>query len=332
MDNATAVTDLVVDQCSFRLSRLSEEVMSDVRSMLRNERASRRITHPHLSYSSTGTLICLVCNIQVKTEALWNKHLNSTLHVKNTQKSREATSQKATSPRNQSEQANGTSNSKKRKADDESSDEDTRKRTRAGDQAVLDGFVPQKDKNTLYNPVESTTNETSTDQPAPPTDPDPTIHGIPSHPRHSTTQPKPVLAIDEDEWAAFQREIATPAPEPTALTAAADFVSAPLTAAELAAQSREQASRQAKERLEAEVEGEKEDAARKLEEEFDEMAELEDRVRRLREKREQLRMKEKQEGVAVREKSPGLRVDHGDASDVESGDDYEDDGWGIWGR
>ncbi|KAI4197374.1 MAG: hypothetical protein LQ346_003027 [Caloplaca aetnensis] len=306
--------------------------MADVRSMLRIERASRRITHQHLSYSSTGTLICLVCNIQVKAEALWNKHLNSTLHGTNARKSREPTSQEATAPRIRSKHSSGTSNSKKRKADDESSDEETRKRTRAGDQAVLDGFVPQKDKSTSYNSIKSTVNETSDKQPAPPTDSDPTIHGIPSHPRHSTTQPKSAPTVDEDEWAAFQREIATPAIEPTALTAAADIVSAPLTAAELAAQSREQASRQAKERLEAEVEGEKEDAARQLEEEFDEMAELEDRVRRLREKREQLRMKEKQEGVAVREESPDPRVDHGDASDVESSDDNEEDGWGVWGR
>ncbi|KAL8924934.1 MAG: hypothetical protein Q9208_003817 [Pyrenodesmia sp. 3 TL-2023] len=307
--------------------------MADVRSMLRNERASRRITHPHLTYSSTGTLICLVCDIQVKTEALWNKHFNSTLHATNAKKSREATSQKAAAPLGPSKQSNGISNSKKRKADDESSDEETRKRTKAGEQAVPNGFVPQKDKTALYSPVASIANETPDNLPAPPADLDATEHGIPSYPRNAVSPFNPKATIDEDEWAAFQREIATPPPGPTALTAAADIVSAPLTAAELAAQSREQASRQAKERLEAEIAGEKEDAARQLEEEFDEMAELEDRVRRLREKREQLRMKEKQDGPVVEEKEPpDPTVRNGGASDEESSDEDEGNGWRSWGR
>lgn len=306
--------------------------MADVRSMLRNERANRRINHPHLTYSSTGTLICLVCNIQVKTEALWNKHLNSTLHAINAEKSREGTSQKAAAPLAPSKQSNGISNSKKRKADDESSDEETRKRTKAGEKPVPNGFVPQEDKNTLYSPVASTANEIPDNPPASPTHLDTTIHSIPSHPRNSVSPPNPTPTIDEDEWAAFQRDIATPPPGPTALTAAADIVSAPLTAAELAAQSREQASRQAKERLEAEVEGEKEDAARQLEEELDEMAELEDRVRRLREKREQLRMKEKRHGPIVdKEELPDPIVRNSGASDEESSGEDEENGWRGWG-
>ncbi|KAL8763493.1 MAG: hypothetical protein Q9184_000705 [Pyrenodesmia sp. 2 TL-2023] len=307
--------------------------MADVRSMLRNERVNRRITHPYLTYSSTGTLICLVCKIQVKTEALWNKHLNSTLHATHAEKSREATSQQAAAPSSLSKPSNGIASSKKRKADDESSDEETRKRTKAGEQALLNGFVPQEDMSTLYSPITSTANEASDDPPAPPTDLDTTIHGIPSHPRNSVPPPSPDPTIDEDEWAAFQRDIASPPPGSTALTAAADIVSTPLTAAELAVQSREQASQQEKERLEAEVEGEKEDAARQLEEEFDDMAELEERVRKLREKREQLRMKEKQDDSVVEEEEPpDPMVRNGSASEEESSDEDEENGWGCWGR
>lgn len=291
--------------------------------MLRNERAGRRITHPHLAYSTTGSLICQLCNIQIKTEALWNKHLNSTLHAKNAQTPRALSS---------SEESSRVNNSKKRKADDESSDEDTRKRTKGGEERFSKGpslQTVEKTETPVDEFIAPMVNEASENPPAPPADPDHPIIDVPSdsHPVKATS------TVDENEWAAFQRDIATPPPEPTALTAAADIVSAPLTAAELAVQSREQASRQAKERLEAEVEGEKEDAARQLEEEFEEMAELEDRVRKLREKREQLRMKEKQEGEVVMEdeKLPWERIEeNGYESEEGSGDD--EDGWGEWGR
>ncbi|KAL8964680.1 MAG: hypothetical protein Q9197_006848, partial [Variospora fuerteventurae] len=118
--------------------------MADVRSMLRNERATRRITHPHLTYSTTGTLVCLICHVQIKTEALWNKHLNSTLHATNASKSREEASEKK-------------NDSKKRKADDdESSDEgDTRKRAKGIDNVPPNGFVSEKNKKqqTLNDPL-----------------------------------------------------------------------------------------------------------------------------------------------------------------------------------
>ena len=144
--------------------------------------------------------------------------------------------------------------------------------------------------------------------------------------------------VDEDEWAAFERDVATPPPDPSApsaLTAAATISAAPMTAAELAAQSREQASRQGREMREVEVEEEKEDAARALEDEFDEMEGLEERVRRLRAKREELRLrrtKEVEEGLKDdREKDAegkhAVRVEG-----EESEDEWEDDGWGAWGR
>lgn len=144
--------------------------------------------------------------------------------------------------------------------------------------------------------------------------------------------------IDEDEWAAFERDVATPPPDPSApsaLTAAATISAAPMTAAEIAAQSREQASLQGRERREAEVEGEKEDAARALEEEFDEMEGLEERVRWLREKREELRRKRDKEAEEVLEKEGAKDAEDeraGGVEEDEESEDEEDDGWGAWGR
>ena len=312
--------------------------MASVRSMLRNERTSRRISHPHLTYSSTGTLICQICHAQIKTEALWKKHLESTSHIINLQRSREA----ATTAPALVENKNRANGSKKRKADDDSSDEDTRKRTRAQDPSDFTGEEEQK---VTHREVLSTEDQTSKrfrgneesqrNPPSPITNQEPQPNSRPSkypiQPPAQTNNP-----INEDEWAAFQREVASPPPEPSAFTAAADISAAPMTAAELAAQSREQASRQAKERMEADLEGEKEDAARQMEEELDEMAELEDRVRRLREKRELLRVQrgegKAEGGVAPEEKVPPDEVAQDDEGSHDDTDDDEDDGWDVWGR
>src|SRR5579871_6145986 len=65
--------------------------MADVRSLLRNERNARRISHPHATYSTTGTLVCLVCHIQLKSESLWNGHLRSAQHAMRLQRIRDGT-------------------------------------------------------------------------------------------------------------------------------------------------------------------------------------------------------------------------------------------------
>src|SRR5271167_747887 len=57
--------------------------MADIRSLLRNEQASRRITHPNLSYTKSGLLNCLVCHLIIKAETLWEGHLRSPNHKKN---------------------------------------------------------------------------------------------------------------------------------------------------------------------------------------------------------------------------------------------------------
>ena len=156
--------------------------------------------------------------------------------------------------------------------------------------------------------------------------------------RASTTSYITQPTVDEDEWAAFERDIAQPLPQSpprnpasSAFTAQADIAAAPMTVEELAAREREAASTQAKERREAEMEGEKEDAARALEEEFDEMDALEARVKRLKEMREKVRAvegagddasdpDEKMEGIE-------LKMILDDYDDEEDYDEFED--WGL---
>jgi zinc finger protein 830 len=99
-------------------------------------------------------------------------------------------------------------------------------------------------------------------------------------------------AVDESEWAAFEAEMAAEdAPAPATATSYRDAtISAPaLTAEELAAKSQDEENERRKQLLDAQIADEREDATRALEDEFDEMAQLESRVRRLKERRELLR-------------------------------------------
>ena len=302
--------------------------MADVRSLLRNERAQRRIDHAQATYSATGTLECAVCHIPLKSDQeVWNKHLKSTQHAMRQERLRLNTSR----PSETADAKEASTNSKKRKADDEK--DDSRKRTKpvtdisrkAIDDVVdADAMHPKAPSGKLetVSRVEPTTSPLSTSASTKP----------PSYPT------QPTATIDEDEWAAFERDVATPLPDPSlpsALTAEATITAAPLTAAELAAQSREQASQQTKERREAEVEGENEDAARALEEEFDEMEGFEERVAKLRRMREELRVKrqtaeeEEQINEEADEAGGGDKVDDGDS---ESDDEYDLYGWGALGR
>jgi zinc finger protein 830 len=318
--------------------------MADVRSLLKSERASRRIAHPHATYSTTGNLVCLVCNIQIKSESLWNGHLRSPQHAMKLQRIRDANpEQPVGAPVTKSQQGVGTEEgggftevhadgthlstgesevrSKKRKANDSDSDEDTtRKRSKAG--GLPDGFF---DEHVLK-------------EEAP--DDIPTGGGqetrLPSRPATPLKTPPSnvpatkLAAVDEDEWAAFEADIAA-AEAPIV----EDFVisAAPISASELAAKSRQEESAQQKERQEAEMEGDKEDAARKLEDEFEEMEELESKVRRLKEKREMLRLKgDVKPSTASVPEAPvavtnGTEATNGSEEEDEDDEDDDNDDW-----
>jgi zinc finger protein 830 len=54
--------------------------MANVRSLLKQARQARRITHPYAKYNSQGTLYCTACTQKIASEALWDTHIQSALH------------------------------------------------------------------------------------------------------------------------------------------------------------------------------------------------------------------------------------------------------------
>lgn len=323
-----------------------------MRSLLRNERASRRIVHPLAAYSTAGTLICTVCHTQLKAESLWDTHLMSAQHTLQRQKTRDGTASQVSEPMD----APTNGGNKKRKAID---GEETMKMKKAKVQVDLpEGFFEKDAQETEPEPdsqaeLVKESAKPAASKPQPSTNPTGFAHApsnhsttsnVLSHSRHTPLENNDSNLIDESEWAAFERDVATPPPPASALTSAVTISAAPLTAAEIAAQAREQESLQNKERMEAMIEGEKEDAARRLEEEFDEMAELEERLRRLREKREALRMARREEMLSVREEvdeaedegggAAGATSEGGHDADNDHDDDTssdDNDDWNNWG-
>ncbi|KAF2798788.1 hypothetical protein K505DRAFT_321600 [Melanomma pulvis-pyrius CBS 109.77] len=147
----------------------------------------------------------------------------------------------------------------------------------------------------------------------------------PLEPPPTANPPTPRLnAAEQAELEAFLSEMAD---EPTAqhgfsaYAAGAVIEAAPMTTAEIAAQARENQSAQ-RARKDEEMEGEKEDAARLLEDEFEEMEGLEERFRKLREQREALRSaraQAKTEDIVLPEVQP---------EPMES--DSDDEEWDDW--
>lgn len=222
----------------------------DPRALLRAARKERRVTHPHASYTSTGNLLCNLCEIPIKSEAAWGAHLHSTGHTLRLSREQDAAVARKAE----------VSNGKKRKADspadEEGSDGEDRKRVKASDVKIA---VPTEEK-----PAETV--------PAPAPAPDQT----------GKDHQAEMDALEAD-LAALERESRANA------AVVSNTISAPAqTAEDIAAQAREEQSAQ-RSRRDIELEEEKEEAARALEEEFAEMQTLENRVKNLREKREMLR-------------------------------------------
>ncbi|KAJ5594977.1 uncharacterized protein N7459_001185 [Penicillium hispanicum] len=138
----------------------------------------------------------------------------------------------------------------------------------------------------------------------------------------------PSGTVDEDEWAAFEREVAAPTriPQaPAAVAAEATITAAPVSTEELAAQQEREKASTGRTR-EAELEGEREDAARLMEDEFDEMDQLEERVRRLKHMREELQQK-RAEDQASRDQP---MVSDEQAAVESDSDEDEDEDWDDW--
>jgi zinc finger protein 830 len=339
--------------------------MADVRSLLRQQRAARRIVHPHTAYSDAGKLLCTVCHEQVKAESLWDGHTRSPAHLQRVQKLQ------ASRP-----SADQSSASNKRKHDEdedmddvsmEYEDEDglRKKRSRHDVQGGQDVEADAKDR-----VQDGATDKATPTRIKPTTPPLPRRISatpsqgveiqIPSRPAtpvaartdaangstggasrsplrlqrdistvagfastnggtaaiatsvvETTTLPPPRTDdaasaapgakngqdIDEDEWAAFEADLlrsntngapARPGIIPAASAEA--VISAPVMSAdELAAKSAEEERERRRLTADIDLDHEKEDATRALEEEFEDMEELEARVRRLKERREALR-------------------------------------------
>lgn len=290
--------------------------MADVRSLLRNERASRRINHPHATYSDSGKLLCAVCNLQIKTESLWDNHVKSPQHTARLEYLRANPPPPTASPQ-----------TKKRKAGE--SDDEGRKRVKA----VPGGFVPEG----FFDAAQEDEDQHEVDDANTPTAPSiPDAASAEAHTTQPTAPaPPPAPDVDEDEWAAFEREMA--ATQQNALpiiSASATISAAPVSAEELAAQAREEQSAQRTAR-EAEIEADTEDAALAMQQEFDEMEELDERVRRLRGKREALRLSKQSETLpdapaSIPEAVSQTTKSQNDNQEEDEDDDDEDDDFDDW--
>jgi zinc finger protein 830 len=327
--------------------------MADARSMLRNARASRRINHPQATYSTTGNVVCLICHIQLKAESLWESHLRSSQHAMRLQRIWDGALGRPPG-------APPPNDGKKRKADEgdgNSYDIAERKKIKSGDLSTSQSTPSEADlseeKSTnggledreraqqderdesykdgaLAGNVDESASRRIFQAAFPPNSLDST-RVLPSNLSDQNNisegaQSRDSLGIDEDEWAAFERDVATPPAEDknqaiNAINTSATISAPAMSAAEIAARSAEETNLQRKDQREAELEGEREDAARQLEDEFDAMETYEARVKRLKERREQIRSKVNTSAV---KKPPAIHEPGSSDDEASSGGDYDD--------
>ncbi|KAF5600309.1 coiled-coil 16 [Fusarium pseudoanthophilum] len=294
--------------------------MSDVRSLLRQQRAARRIEHPYAAYSDAGKLLCTLCHEQIKAESLWDSHVRGEAHKTRLIKAQTTASSNARASQQQTSQKRKHDDNEEA-IDDKDGDvemDDGRRKRNKTDGVDGDGDRDNKDQ-TLTPPRLTRRTSTTPSQgveiqipsrPATPAHRDGSSASTPGGQLNNLTSQSATaslpsrqasgltaderltsaaaIAVDEAEWAAFEADIA-------ATTATYDedaTISAPaMTAEEAAAADAQKEEEAEKRRAQADVdlEDEKEEATRALEEEFEEMEELEARVKRLKDKREALR-------------------------------------------
>lgn len=103
--------------------------MADLRELLRQQRAARRVDHPHAAYSEAGKLLCIICHEVVRVEALWDSHVRSPTHNHHLQAAQGIVVSNG-SPHETTDDA-GTAQSHKRKHNEDGNLED-----QLGDEAV----------------------------------------------------------------------------------------------------------------------------------------------------------------------------------------------------
>ncbi len=341
--------------------------MADVRALLRHQRATRRVEHPHAAYSDAGKLLCVVCHEHIKTEALWDGHVRGTTHRERLQVLQQKAAARTNGPSESAETAskNGGAQSNKRKLDedeemtDQIADEESVRKKRSRPDITLGGDQANK-KDKGENKTAAAAGGSTTKPLTPPLtrrqSGTPTIGvemQIPSRPatpvaiRENGSNPNSVSgtstvttprampmgrsplipqepvsaqlppqtgstaqqkagttgtaasssAPPDDLWAAFEADLIHSSSSSNKPLAVAGFVdsdaviSAPaMTAAEIAAKSQEEEREKRRALVDIQIEDEREDATRALETEFELMEELEARARKLRERREALRV------------------------------------------
>ncbi|EAQ85396.1 hypothetical protein CHGG_09410 [Chaetomium globosum CBS 148.51] len=346
--------------------------MADVRALLRQQRAARRVEHPHALYSDAGKLVCTVCNEQVKTESLWDKHLRSAGHRQRLQSIHQSSTKngsngyagfvdqgsEATGPTNKRKLADSdedmadadeTISRKKRTKPDGSPTEHSQQGTRTPAKKDDGGnpTTPPLSRRTSGTPTAgvemqiasrpATPGPGGTGTPMATTPRAAPVGRSPLIPDEATTsqqdsirgprpaaQPAPATTtattatttVDEKEWAAFEADLINDKPPQTntkpaaaaALLASDAVISAPvMSAAEIAAKSEEEERARRRALVDIQIEDEKEEATRALENEFEVMEELEARAKKLRERREALRV-QSNGGTAVAAAPVGVGV------------------------
>lgn len=139
----------------------------------------------------------------------------------------------------------------------------------------------------------------------------------------ATRKEKTPAQVDEDEWAAFEADIAAAEamPEDAVITAA------PVSAEDLANMTVEEAYLSKRERVEREREQEKEDAINKILDEQAEMRELEARVSKLKARTEEVKKMREQVKERPQPEIPAAEKKHQEESEDDSDIDEDDEDW-----
>ncbi|KAL9051071.1 MAG: hypothetical protein Q9162_006244 [Coniocarpon cinnabarinum] len=290
--------------------------MADVRSLLKEQRSSRHIRHPHAVYTSTGTLSCSLCKAEFKSDAHWEPHVQSSMHAQNLRRAR--AQQEVEPATNQV--------SKKRKA---GGDEDD-----ANSKRVRSDSIPSRPR------TASVDVGNQYEEQAPPTQaPQQQSVAVSSKTEDLASQDltaAPEEDLFKDEMAAFDREIAELAREEQnrqqsarareAYDAAPAMSAKPMTAAELAARDREEKSAQRNAR-DVELEEEREEAAGQMQDEVERMNKLDEKIKELRARKEALtrtRTGAEQTSPAAHLTDDDDRPPHDEDSSSESEDDLDE--------
>ncbi|KAK4198723.1 hypothetical protein QBC40DRAFT_266461 [Triangularia verruculosa] len=337
--------------------------MADVRALLRQQRAARRVEHPHASYSDSGRLSCAVCHEPIKVESLWEGHLRSAAHrqrvqvLSNTNANSNGPSYAGFVDQTSVAAAPSTNKRKHGDSDDEMGDtfdEDAARRKKSRPDKPLTPPLTRRTSGTPTFGVEmqmpsrpatpvaireerdrngsgsAGTPMSITPKPASQNRSPPIPDEPPQKEPPKTSVPAPVA---DDLWAEFEADLLHEKKKPAAVAALENsdgVISAPvMTNEEVAAKSEEEERQKRRALADIELEDEKEEATRALETEFEVMEELEARARKLRERREALRV-QRSGGSAVPVPSTGKEAAPGKENDVvaenEEDDDDDDEG------